>query len=205
MNKIYLVYIIALISLTALSQDDEQESRDHRNKLSKEYKEGERSPLTAIDKINFQALKFYDYNPEFVVDARFERIDEFEEIILKTSTTRTPTYTKYGYIHFNYRGKEYKLLVLQSEDLKSDPEYYNYLSLYFTDATNGKGSYKMGRYMELRAPLESTFMLNFNNTYNPYCAYSSRYSCPVPPQENKLPFAIEAGVKTGFHGRTKLR
>ena len=38
-------------------------------------------------------------------------------------------------------------------------------------------------------------VLNFNEAYNPYCAYNPRYSCPVVPLENSLDLRIEAGVK----------
>ncbi|BAO55713.1 hypothetical protein NMS_1704 [Nonlabens marinus S1-08] len=183
------------------AQDYEKLSQEYRNELSREYKAADNPPLSGMDKVNFKALKFYDFNPDFVIEARFEALDNTQEMQLNTSKPLIQTYTKYGYLHFQYEGKQHKLLVLQAENLKNDPEYYNYLSVYFTDETNGKGSYKMGRYMELRAPLEETLVLNFNNTYNPYCAYSDRYACPVPPKENKLPFAIEAGVKTGFHGK----
>jgi len=37
--------------------------------------------------------------------------------------------------------------------------------------------------------------LDFNTAYNPYCAYSRRFSCPIPPKENSLPIAIESGEK----------
>jgi len=201
MKRNLIILLTILLNLQFMvAQDYEQQSLVYKNNLSDEYKNGEKSPLSGIDKINFRALKFYDFNPDLVVKARFERIKNKEEVILATSTTRKPTYMKYGYLYFNFEGKEHKLLVLQNESLKSDPEYYNYLSLYFTDETNGKGSYKMGRYMELRAPLADELVLNFNNTYNPYCAYSDRYSCPVPPKENHLSFPVEAGVKKGFYG-----
>jgi len=199
-NKIFLLFLIASF-LKVDAQDYEKRSIDYRNHLSEEYKSGDNSPLSGMDKINFRALKFFDFNPEFVIEARFEALDNTQKVRLNTSKSLIQTYTKYGYLHFDYKGKEYQLLVLQSENLKDDPEYFNYLSVYFTDETNGKGSYKMGRYMELRAPLEDTVVLNFNNTYNPYCAYSDRYACPVPPKENNLPFAIDAGVKTGFYGK----
>lgn len=196
--KTYFIIAFTLLSASLMAQDYQQESIDYQIKLNADYKTGENSPLSPRDKDMFHALNFYEFNPEFIVEARFEKLDNTEELLLKTSTSRIATYTKYGYLYFTLKGVSCKLLVLSSPSLKDDPEYYNYLSVYFTDQTNGNGSYKVGRYMELRSPLKETVTLNFNNTYNPYCAYSKRYSCPVPPVENHLDVEITAGVQKGF-------
>ena len=203
MKNIFTLLVLAF-SISLCAQDHEQESIDYRKKLSLEYKSGENKVLTEREKKNFGYLNFYDFDPEFVVEARFEPLDNTEELQSKTSTARIATYTKYGYLHFTLKGKKCKLLVLSSPSLKDDPEYYNYLSVEFTDETNGKGSYKVGRYMELRAPLGETLTLNFNNTYNPYCAYSERFSCPIPPAENHLPVKVTAGVQEGFRSFRKF-
>jgi len=47
----------------------------------------------------------------------------------------------------------------------------------------------------LRIPEGDRLILDFNKSYNPYCAYNERYSCPIPPKENDLPVRIEAGIK----------
>ncbi|OUS13047.1 hypothetical protein A9Q93_09560 [Nonlabens dokdonensis] len=203
MKNIFLA-VFLITSTAAVAQDYKKESIDYRQKLSQEYKSGENNVLTAREKKNFGYLNFYDFDPEFVVEARFEPLDNTEELKLKTSTTRIASYVKYGYLHFTLKGKKCKLLVLSSPSLKDDPEYYNYLSVFFTDETNGDGSYKKGRYMELRSPLSDKVVLNFNNTYNPYCAYSERFSCAVPPKENHLPLPVKAGVKKGFKSFRKF-
>ena len=191
-------------TLILFAQDYEQESVEYRKNLSQEYKSGENNVLTEREKKNFGYLNFYEFDPEFVVEATFEPLDNTEELTLETSTSRIASYVKYGYLHFTLKGKKCKLLVLSSPDLKDDPEYYNYLSVYFTDETNGDGTYKKGRYMELRSPLSDKVVLNFNNTYNPYCAYSERFSCAVPPKENHLPLLVKAGVKKGFKSFRKF-
>ena len=63
------------------------------------------------------------------------------------------------------------------------------------DKTNGKESYGGGRYLDLEIPEDKIIILDFNKAYNPYCAYSDRYSCPIPPIENHLDVAINAGFK----------
>ncbi|HCZ36157.1 MAG TPA: hypothetical protein DHV26_09555, partial [Cytophagales bacterium] len=56
-------------------------------------------------------------------------------------------------------------------------------------------SYGGGRYLDVKIPEGDTMILNFNLAYNPYCAYSNRYSCPRVPSNNDLPVAIKAGVR----------
>ena len=116
---------------------------------------------------------------------------------MQTSSDRQPVYVKYADLYFTLKGKKMKLAVYQSQSLKENPEYFDYLFLPFTDLTNGEGSYSGGRYIDLRIPEEGVkkISLDFNKAYNPYCAYSGGYSCPVPPAENNLDMAITAGVK----------
>jgi uncharacterized protein (DUF1684 family) len=76
-----------------------------------------------------------------------------------------------------------------------DPELKDYLFLPFTDWTSGDGSYGGGRFLDAYIPEGDIILLDFNKAYNPYCAYNSGYSCPIPPKENDLDVRIEAGVK----------
>ena len=69
------------------------------------------------------------------------------------------------------------------------------LSVFFRDATTGKGSYKVGRYVEPKREADGSYILDFNMAYSPACAYSGYYNCPIPPKENFLPIAIKAGEK----------
>jgi uncharacterized protein len=66
----------------------------------------------------------------------------------------------------------------------------------FKDATTGSESYGAGRYLDLEPEEDGTYVLDFNLAYNPWCAYEAHYSCPLPPAENRLPFAIDAGEMT---------
>ena len=71
----------------------------------------------------------------------------------------------------------------------------------FRDATCQSESYGGGRYIDTETPKGKTLRIDFNKAYNPYCAYSIRYSCPIPPEENTLKIAIPAGEKVpvGYH------
>ncbi len=67
------------------------------------------------------------------------------------------------------------------------------LSLFFRDATTGKESYGLGRYVEVEPLADGRYLLDFNNAYNPACAISVHYNCPIPPRANTLKVAIRAG------------
>ena len=73
----------------------------------------------------------------------------------------------------------------------------------FADATSGHGTYGAGRYLldtiksaDLGAESDGRTVLDFNFSYNPSCAYSIRYVCPLAPRENRLPVRVEAGERT---------
>lgn len=69
----------------------------------------------------------------------------------------------------------------------------NDLGIFFRDGTTGKESYELGRYVDVKKLPNGKFLLDFNFAYNPACAYSDHYNCPIPPKANVLPVAIRAG------------
>jgi uncharacterized protein (DUF1684 family) len=80
---------------------------------------------------------------------------------------------------------------------KTDEEYY---SIWFTDRTTGNDTYGVGRYLdfELNDDPEFVYTIDFNRAYNPYCAYTPLFTCPIPREEDFIDLAIEAGEKN-FH------
>jgi uncharacterized protein len=67
------------------------------------------------------------------------------------------------------------------------------VNLFFTDETTGKETYGVGRYLDPEPRPDGFYVLDFNRCYNPACAYSEHYNCPIPPRENRLHVAIRAG------------
>jgi hypothetical protein len=65
----------------------------------------------------------------------------------------------------------------------------------FKDRTTGNESYGGGRYLNVTDVGDSTVTIDFNNAYNPYCAYNDQYACPLVPAENTLRIAIRAGER----------
>jgi len=69
----------------------------------------------------------------------------------------------------------------------------NDISVFFRDATTGKESYPVGRYVDPVQLPDGRYLLDLNNCYNPACAVSEHYNCPIPPRANVLKVSIRAG------------
>ncbi|MDI1255379.1 MAG: DUF1684 domain-containing protein [Flavobacterium sp.] len=194
------IFLIFLICVPSFAQ--QQFSKDSvlafQKKLNAEFAGDTESPLTADDKKNFKSLDFFAPDATFFVTAKFVRTPKEKIFEMPTSGTRKPKYVKYGVVLFSIDGKQFKLNVYQNIELSKQAEFKDYLFLPFTDLTSGVESYGGGRYIDMKIPKSNTISIDFNQAYNPYCAYNHKYSCPIPPQENDLEIAIKAGVKK-FH------
>lgn len=169
-----------------------------QKELNTEYADAKTSPLIAKDLAAFKSLDFYPINEKFFVTAKFVRSENEKPFKMKTSTDRKPMYVKYGEAHFEIDGKSFQLNVYQDVEYSKKQGFEDDLFLPFFDLTCGKESYVGGRYLDLKAPKSDLLVIDFNKAYNPYCAYSDRYSCPKVPLENDLNIEIRAGVKK-FH------
>jgi len=166
--------------------------------INSEYADAKTSPLSAEDLAVFKALDFYSINEEFFVVAKFVRTENEKPFEMKTTGERKPMYVKYGEAYFVLEGRDFKLNIYKNIELSKKEEYKDYLFLPFSDLTCGNESYIGGKYIDMKVPQGETMVIDFNKSYNPYCAYSHKYSCPKVPLENDLNIEIKAGVKK-FH------
>jgi len=152
--------------------------------------------VQATDKKYFQ---FYTVNESYRVMATFEKAKDNKWFLMETSGLQKKTYRVYGTVSFTIHDTLVKANIYQSQNLLADPKYKDYLALMFTDKTTGDETYEAGRYIDLAVEdiKNNKLVIDFNKAYNPYCAYvKGKYSCPIPPRENYLPVAIEAGEKS---------
>ncbi len=115
---------------------------------------------------------------------------------LPTSSGTDKAYRKYGYLSFTWNNEPQKLYVYQDIKLSKRKGFEDHLIIPFKDVTSAKETYGGGRYIDFKIPTTTNVVLDFNLAYNPYCAYSHRFSCPIPPKENHLKISITAGEKT---------
>tara|TARA_R110000744_G_scaffold88464_3_gene172492 strand:- start:6862 stop:7461 length:600 start_codon:yes stop_codon:yes gene_type:complete len=190
-----MILICTTTILFAQNQSYIEEIKVFQEELNSEFKNPDESPLTKKEQREFKGHDFYQINELLRVEGKFIRAQNPVPFKMKTTTKRTPTYEKYGEVVFDYGNKQYKLNIYQSHSLRQTEKYKNHLFLPFTDLTNGEDTYGGGRYIDLSIPNSDRIIIDFNKAYNPYCAYSSTSSCPIPPKENDLDLKIEAGVK----------
>jgi len=192
MKRITLYCLILINSVQLFAQ--QKSAQQFQEELDQHYADAEKSPLTKKDRRKFKGHPFFDIDSTFIVVAQFKRTPETTPFQMKTTTDRLPTYEKYGEATFKINGVSYTLNLYQSHRLREVEKYKNDLFLPFIDATSGNDSYGGGRFIDLLIPKGDEIIIDFNQAYNPYCAYNHAYSCPIPPKENDLNVRIEAGV-----------
>ena len=195
--KAFFSFLLSFSTLVSTGQSSSyiEEIKAHQKELNEEFLDPQESPLSKKERKKFKGHNFFPIDEAFRVEAKFTRTRNAVPFKMKTSTDRLPTYNKYGEAVFLLKGKEYKLNIYQSHRLQQMEEYKDYLFLPFTDLTNGEETYGGGRYIDLTIPKGDVLIIDFNKAYSPLCAYSYKYSCPIPPAENDLKLRIEAGVK----------
>ncbi|UZH54612.1 DUF1684 domain-containing protein [Salinimicrobium tongyeongense] len=186
--------IFLLLSGSVLAQQDSVVVAFQEG-INAEFKDAATSPLTEKVRKSFKSLDFFPFDPSFRLKAEFLRTPHEVPFAMPTTSEKKKMFVKYGELYFTLKGEEFKLNVYQSLALSKTEEYKDYLFLPFTDPTNGLSTYAGGRYLDLTIPETKVVELDFNKAYNPYCAYSGGYSCPIPPAENHLAVPVTAGVK----------
>lgn len=152
----------------------------------------ENSPFASV-KDSFGGLKYFAPDIRFRIQATIAHIAKSETIVLTTNTGEGQMYRTYAWAEFDIDNLRHRLLILEVTEVGPDQ---GRLFLAFADQTSGNESYGAGRYLDIKkVPGASTIMLDFNNAYNPYCAYSETFICPFPPKQNILVTSIKAGEK----------
>lgn len=197
-NSLLLILLLQLSFGFAQEKFQISSTEKFQKEINAEYADGKTSPLMAEDLASFKTLDFYPINEKYYVVAQFTRTEKEKPFEMKTSTDRKPIYVKYGEATFTIDGKALKLNLYKNIELSKQKKYKNALFLPFSDLTCGNESYIGGKYIDLEIPKGNTIAIDFNKSYNPYCAYNHKYSCPKVPLENDLDIEIKAGVKN-FH------
>ena len=186
-----LVTITFLLSSCSAEQTIELTQFQKHQKEQHEFMLSEDSPLEKTDKKNFVSLNYFSQDSSFVFAAKYESVFNGRIVEFATNTDRKPVYIHTGNLKFILEKAQFTLKAYQAQN-SSDSSLF----VPFNDLTNGNETYKSGRYLDLIIPDNDSLILDFNLAYNPYCAYNKKYSCPIPPPENRLKIKINAGVKT---------
>jgi hypothetical protein len=176
-----------------MSSDWRETIRRRRAEKDDYFAEHPRSPIPEEERENFDGLQYYPIDDEYRFTLPLDEYDDREPVTAATSTEGEQEYVRWGEFRFAVDGEEVAL-----QAYKSDPDEAR-LWVPFRDATSGEETYGAGRYLDLEPDDHLTddgeWVVDFNEAYNPTCAYSDRYECPLPPPENWLDVPIEAGEK----------
>jgi hypothetical protein len=135
---------------------------------------------------------WFDPDEAFRVEGRLVKdAQPREELVLSTRGNKRRA-LRLGKLEFELQGKKLALTALRLLEPGAGEAD---LSLFFRDATTGKETYPVGRYLEPELLSGDRYLLDFNRAYNPTCAFSPLYNCPIPPRENVLPLAVRAGER----------
>jgi len=155
-----------------------------------------RSPISPEDRRNLvgKGLDYYSLDPDLRFELELHEHKERKKVEVSASKGGVQEFIRWGEFRFSVNKKK---CVLQAYKKSSEDER---LWIPFRDATSGEETYGAGRYIDLeseehRTP-EGKWILDFNKSYNPWCAYSEAYTCPFVPPENWLEVPIRAGEKS---------
>lgn len=166
----------------------------YQKELRAFYENPETSPLSAEDKKQFKGITFFPMTEKYVAQAKYSPVENGKVIDFPTSAKKIKQYRELGTAAFTIDNKPQVLTLYVPAETISGSEDLVFVP--FRDATSGMTSYGAGRYLELSMKdlAKDPLILDFNRAYNPYCAYSGDYNCPIPPDNNTLTVKIEAGV-----------
>jgi uncharacterized protein len=134
----------------------------------------------------FRGLRWYDPDPAYRVDGVFTAYPERKTVQIPNILGDIEPFTAVGTVTFTLRGVAHTMEAWGSGKR---------LWFVFRDQTSGRETYPSARFLYIDGPVDGKVVLDFNFTQNPPCAYNPYTTCPLPPQQNRLPVAVEAGEK----------
>jgi uncharacterized protein len=156
---------------------------------------GERYAIRLKDKNSklrkdFTGLHWFPIDPSYRVVGRWVPYDKPKTEMIANVMGDVGPEQFYGYAEFTLKGEK---LRLEPEQDGSDFEFV------FRDLTSGHETYGAARFLDTVLGKDGSVVMDFNEAYNPPCAYNPYTTCPLPPPQNRLAVRIEAGEKSYHH------
>ncbi|GAA3846289.1 DUF1684 domain-containing protein [Saccharothrix violaceirubra] len=141
---------------------------------------------------DFKGVPAYEPSPEWVFKGTYEAFDEPRPTTVGAVVEGlSHVYTAPGVVRFTHEGREHTLTAFNGSN--------GGFSILFTDGTSGVTTYAANRALAVADPApDGTVVLDFTRATNLPCAFTDYATCPLPPEGNRLPFAVEAGEKTPY-------
>jgi len=142
---------------------------------------------------NFTGLNWFPIDPAYHVTAKFVSYPALKELDSQNVLGDAIKLKVIGYVSFSLKGQTIRL---DAEENDSAPGLF----IVFRDLTSGKLTYPASRFLDTEVPKDGAVELDFNEAYNPPCAYNSFTTCPLPLPGNRLQIEIPVGEKLYKHG-----
>jgi len=194
MKKVLLIVIPVVLIIFYFTQiggsssEYASEIEEYWNGKHDFYRTSQGSPFVQKG-VAYEEVEIFTPNPDYKVNAQLTRYSTRQLVTLFNSDGTETKYLKFAKADFKIDDKSQSLLILKALGFGNQ-----YLTA-FGDDTSGESTYGGGRYLDLNVGKSDKIVIDFNKSYNPYCAYFPDFTCPLPPRENLLTVAIEAGEK----------
>jgi uncharacterized protein (DUF1684 family) len=158
------------------------------------HQSGDRLAIRLRDKNNhlrreFTGLNWYPVNAAYRVTADYVPYDPPRTMQIPNILGDIDTMVIPGTAAFEMDGKRMQMIAV------ADPDHPKELWFIFRDLTTGKETDPAARFLYTPLPENGKVTLDFNRAQNPPCAYNAFATCPLPPQQNRMPVRVEAGEK----------
>lgn len=163
---------------------NETETLALRMQKDQQFRASPDSPLTEEQQEKFTGLRYYPYDANMVLTLNVVPVTENRPIQIMTTTNDIRVYNRYATFTFTLEGQPVTLTIYES------PHGY---FLPFVDGSAPDETYPAGRYLEPEELADGRFLVDFNQAYNPLCAYNDGWNCPITPAENRTNAHIRAG------------
>ena len=142
----------------------------------------------APTRTGFTGLDYWPADPAWKVEGKYIPHEAGKTMGVASIIGTIEPAANPGLVEFQRDGQTHRIEAIDEGDGR--------LFLVFADRTNGHGSYGAGRFLYAEKPDASgKVVIDFNQSYNPPCAFTAFATCPLPPPENRLDVAITAGEK----------
>jgi uncharacterized protein (DUF1684 family) len=182
-----------------------QDNLRHREGMDEYFRTSPSSPFSRDTSITYQSIRWFPVDPRLRGVSELHHYTHPETVTVMGTRGEARKQLRYGYFLSTIPDPDGEPTTIKLNVYKFTPHdparytrYRDNLSVWFTDETTGKETYEVGRYLdvgnEVTKPLFK-YVVDFNKAYNPYCAYSSIFSCAIPREEDHIDIPIRAGEK----------
>ena len=186
-TPLYAIACCLCLSLGSASADDSIRAQIEVLRAAKDsLLKSEDSPLLPEQRARFEQLAYYPIDLRYRLRGELHIYGRQRIVEIPNTDSTTTELERFGRFVAAFGEKDFWLEVYRSPQTGE-------AEVFFKDLTNGHTTYGGGRYARLVREDDGMYVIDFNNAYNPYCAYNPTYICPLPPRQNHLDFAVEAG------------